>query len=75
MIELIGIFAGISVIIAFILNGKKHIGCWPAWIISAILWIIYGILKSAIALTVQNTIFIFVFIWAWKKWKNDRLQS
>jgi nicotinamide riboside transporter PnuC len=64
--------ASVLTILAIILNGFKNIWCWPIYMVTNILWIVYFIPKLEWAVIVLNLVFFIINILALIKWKKDQ---
>jgi nicotinamide mononucleotide transporter len=61
-------------ILGIFLNAKKNILCWPIWIASDILWIIFFILNPP---TIWSSIILYVVfgvmnIYGWVEWNKSK---
>lgn len=68
----LGYFATFISLIGIILNARKNIWCWPIWIGSNLLWIIYSLIEGDIPSVVLWSMFTFANIYGWKVWKQSK---
>lgn len=59
-------------IIGIFFNAKKHIWCWPIWVISNILWIYISIKARDLPNFFLWTSFILFNFYGWRQWKNEK---
>jgi nicotinamide riboside transporter PnuC len=50
------------------LNGRRNIACWPMWLISNVLWIVYAWWRKEWALFAVNIGFILLNFAGWRQW-------
>lgn len=62
--------AAILSIIGVFLNAKKKILCWPFWIASNVLWIVYSVATAQWALLVLWVVFLGTNIYGWREWRK-----
>jgi len=71
-IELLGWIATSFSIIGIILNARKIIWCWPVWVVSNILWIIYFEKLKMTPSVVLWIVFSVFNVYGWIQWKKDK---
>jgi len=65
------IATGIS-ILGIMLNARKDIRCWPVWLVSNVLWIIYFIVLANPPSIILWVVFSAFNIYGWIQWKKDK---
>jgi nicotinamide riboside transporter PnuC len=70
--ELLGWIASILSIVGIVFNAKKHILCWPIWLVSNVLWIIYFINIWNPQSLLLWIVFFGFNIYGWIQWKKDK---
>lgn len=63
--------ATILSIAGIVLNANKLMICWPVWLASNVLWIIYSINAGETAALVMWIVFVGFNGYGWYKWKQD----
>jgi nicotinamide riboside transporter PnuC len=58
-------------VVGLILAGRKHIFCWPIWLIGDVIWIYAYSVKKDWPIVVSNVIFIGINILGWIKWRKE----
>jgi nicotinamide mononucleotide transporter len=69
---IVGWTATIISIIGIILNARKNILCWPVWLTSNILWIIYFIPSMDMPSIILWVVFSMFNVYGWMQWKKDK---
>jgi nicotinamide mononucleotide transporter len=69
--EVLAWIATVISIIGIILNAKKQISCWPVWIVSNILWIIYFASLDMTPSVVLWIVFTIFNVYGWRQWYKD----
>jgi nicotinamide mononucleotide transporter len=69
--EVLAWIATVISIVGIILNAKKIIYCWPVWVVSNILWIIYFASLDMIPSVVLWIVFTIFNIYGWRQWYKD----
>jgi nicotinamide mononucleotide transporter len=54
--------------LGIILNARKHIWCWPIWIFSNMLWVIYFGPRGDLAPSALNIGFALANVYGWWCW-------
>jgi nicotinamide mononucleotide transporter len=70
--ELLAWIATVISVVGVFLNARKNIICWPIWLISNILWIIYFFLLKNNPSIVLWIVFSFFNIYGWTQWSKDK---
>ena len=70
--EIIGWIATVLSIIGIVLNAKKLISCWPVWLLSNVLWIIYFVNMWNPQSLILWIVFFAFNIYGWVQWKKDK---
>ena len=73
--ELLGWIATILSITGIVLNAKKIIYCWPIWLVSNILWIIYNIQLKELSPIVLWVVFFMFNIYGWIEWNKSKYKN
>ena len=68
----LGYFAALISLIGIILNAKKNMLCWPVWVVSNILWVVYSILEGDIPSIILWVLFSFANIYGWRQWIKNK---
>ena len=71
-LALLGYIAAFISLIGIILNAKKHMGCWPVWLFSNVLWITYSGIEGDVPSIVLWILFSIFNIYGWVQWRKDR---
>ncbi|MGD9697463.1 nicotinamide mononucleotide transporter [Acinetobacter sp.] len=75
MIEFIGWIAAVISLIGVVLNAKKNILCWPTWIISNTIWILYAYYTTQWPLFTLWLVFLFFNGYGWLQWRDAQRAS
>jgi nicotinamide mononucleotide transporter len=52
-------------------NARKHMGCWPIWMISNLLWVVYALHTRQATQVLLWAVFFVCNILGWRKWRKD----
>jgi hypothetical protein len=66
----LGYFAALISLTGIILNAKKNLLCWPVWLFSNVLWIIYSSIEGDIPSVILWTMFSGANVYGWLQWKK-----
>ena len=69
----LGYFAALISLIGIVLNAKKIMLCWPIWIFSNILWIIYSLMEKDFPSVFLWVMFTFANIYGWIQWRKNKI--
>jgi len=64
--------ASFLTIAAIVLNGYKNVWCWPIYMVTNILWVVYFWPKQEWAVVILNLIFFIFNVFAMKKWNSEK---
>lgn len=59
----------ILTVAGLLLNIRKSEACWPVWMISNCVWLLYGGLSGQASIIVVNAIFFGVNAYGWNRWR------
>ena len=68
---ILGYIAAIVSLIGIFLNARKHMGCWPVWLVSNIMWITYSGIEGDMPSIILWVTFSIFNIYGWWKWRKD----
>ena len=71
MMELISWIATMFSIAGILFNSRKIIWCWPIWLISNILWIIYFAHLKMTPSVVLWIVFSIFNVYGWVQWNKE----
>lgn len=71
---MLGWSAFIFVVVGVILNGNKNLWCWPVWVLSNVLTILYcyTLVPIAYPLIIENLVLIALNVYGWRKWYKEK---
>ena len=70
--EILGWIATIISIIGILLNSKKNILCWPVWLVSSLMFVIYFIVLQDNPSILLWVVFSGFNLYGWIQWKKDK---
>lgn len=61
-------------LVGVVLNGNKNLWCWPIWLASNVLLVMYSFTVTPIAypLVVESIVFFATNIYGWRKWYKEK---
>jgi len=71
----LGYVAAMISLIGIILNARKEILCWPVWLFSNVLWIIYSVIEGDTPSVILWILFSIFNIYGWVQWKKDKIKK
>ncbi|MCC6425679.1 MAG: nicotinamide mononucleotide transporter [Phycisphaerales bacterium] len=69
---MIGWIATIATFLGVYLTGSNTLWCWPVYLLSNVLWIVYGLTEQQMPLIAMHSMLMVLNIAAWNKWRNCR---
>jgi len=69
---LLGYIAAFFSFIGIALNAKKIILCWPIWIFSNVLWIVYSGIQGDIPYIILWILFSIFNVYGWIMWSKNK---
>jgi nicotinamide riboside transporter PnuC len=69
---ILGYLAGVVSLSGIILNAQKHMACWPVWLVSNVMWLIYSGIEGDVPSIILWVTFSCFNIYGWIKWRKDK---
>ena len=71
MIEYIGYLGTTLSLLGAFLNARKKRICWTIWLVSNVVWVIYGLYKPAPSVIALNITFACVNVYGLINWRKN----
>lgn len=70
ILNILGWVAYVVALIGLVLNAKGKILCWPIWIVSAIIWVVYFVMKNDTQSIILWVTYLSFNFYGWYMWKK-----